>query len=748
MIETRHKKSMLKVTSGLGILALLMLMAAGCRSLPEPGGGESADWEAELEPKEDPGEEFDAILDLARDDRWELATLRAEQLVAARPEDEEAVKLATWTKKHRDTRRAEDAAAEVRAAAGDGGAAEAEPVIAHSASGRGKHRQQAKQTKTLPTKYSGEFDREIREVLDLAEQGKWEEAEAKAEALREQSPEDLSVERLHSWVSKQRELQRSQALEDKIREIDAKNSVYNPNVIDLLTEQKDRGLPPRKDLRDAIQELEAKPLVPESYGKKIVKKGPMFSVDSEQGRMAKALDKRVTVALDDVTLESIIFDIGEAEGVNFIADKSLEAFSQKLSVNMEDVRLEEFLKYVARNMKVHFQVSDDLVWVVDGAQTNLLEETRFFRLSKGFVMPAQFGVSEVDRTSVTAKGVTTVTEKEKIEKFVQDGAPEEPAIEAAIKQFFKGSEYMVDYERNLIVARGTPEQLEVMEKLVEEFDKPVQQVFIEARFVTVTEAIFQTLGASWETGRGPGRSQVKDFTELLDPDAAVGLGLEESFAGILGRDNLSLTLTALEQSGESQTLSAPRLTLINNRPARISDGKVQYYYEEYSVSQQVTERSTASSLVPTGKPVSVTAGVALDVVASIGGDGESIMLALHPEVNQEVKLVTFATVTDRDVAGNVISSFDIRLPESRTQEIETRVVVKSGQTVVMGGVLERDQLTFVESVPILGNIPLIGAAFRKRTEVDKPRYLLIFVTATLLSDTGEFIVYAGESEDE
>lgn len=723
-----------------GILALLAMMAAGCRSdrdtsadLSEPAA------EAPSVAGADAG--IDGVLALARGNRWELATLEAERLVDERPGDAEAASLLEWVRGHRDARRALDASKTVDAET----ARMIDPVV----SGRGEKARDAKRKDAAPPiAYSGDFDAEIREVFALAEDGKWEEAERKASGLVELAPEDVAVERLFSWVSKQRELQRSAALEDRIRQIDARNSNFNPSVMDLLNEQKDRGLPPRKDLRDAIQALESTPLVPESFGKKVVRKGPMFPADSKEGRMSAALDKRVSVVLDDVSLESIIFDIGEAEGVNFIADKTLPAFEKKLSVNMSDVRLEEFLKYVSRNLDVHFQVSDDLVWVVDGSQTNLLEETRFFRLNKGFVVPAQFGVSEVDRTSVTAKGVTTVTEKEKIEKFVQDGAPAEPAIEAAIKQFFKGSEYMIDYERNLIVARGRPEELEVMEKIIEEFDKPIQQVFIEARFVTVTEAIFQQLGASWETGRGPGRSQVKDFTELLDPDATVGLGLEESFTGILGRDNLSLTLTALEQSGESQTLSAPRLTLINNRPARISDGKVQYYYEEYSVSQQVTERSTASSLVPTGKPVSVTAGVALDVVASIGGDGESILLALHPEVNQEVKLVTFATVTDRDVSGNVISSFDIRLPESRTQEIETRVIVKSGQTVVMGGVLERDQLTFVESVPVLGNIPLIGAAFRKRTEVDKPRYLLIFVTATLLSDTGEFIVYddAGETE--
>jgi type II secretory pathway component HofQ len=81
------------------------------------------------------------------------------------------------------------------------------------------------------------------------------------------------------------------------------------------------------------------------------------------------------------------------------------------------------------------------------------------------------------------------------------------------------------------------------------------------------------------------------------------------------------------------------------------------------------------------------------------------------------------------------------LPQYRTQELATRVVVKSGETVVMGGVLERQRATFVESVPVLGNLPIIGVLFRRRTEQDVPRYLLIFVTATIVKDTGEFLVY-------
>ena len=127
------------------------------------------------------------------------------------------------------------------------------------------------------------------------------------------------------------------------------------------------------------------------------------------------------------------------------------------------------------------------------------------------------------------------------------------------------------------------------------------------------------------------------------------------------------------------------------------------------------------------------------MLASIGGDGESIMLALKPKVKQDVELVTFATVSDFDEDGNVIKDFEIRLPESRDQELSTRVVVRSSETVVMGGVMENVRTTFTEAVPILGNLPIIGAAFRRQTEFEQPRYLLIFVTATLLSESGEFI---------
>jgi type IV pilus assembly protein PilQ len=600
-------------------------------------------------------------------------------------------------------------------------------------------------------KYSATHDAEIRAIMDLAQKGRWAEAEKQAAMLHEVDPQDPAVLRVHGWVTKQREVQQNRALEDEIRTIDAQNSPLNATIPELLLENKDRGLPPRKDVRDAVDQIEATPYVPDTYGKTIHRKGMLFDLESEQGRMSKVLDKEVSVHLDNVTVEAIIFDLGKTEGINFIADKALPAFAQKLSVNLDRVKLRELLGYLSRNLEVQFQVGNDLIWIVDAKDPKKVqEETRFYRLRKGFVLPATLGGGEAELTKQfnpqNQGQVVAITERQKINRFVNDGAPEMPSIEKAIKEFAGTNVvYQIDYERNLIVARGTRERLEVIEKIIKEFDKPIQQVLIEARFVTISQPAFLQLGVLWETGRSVSVGRLPgDYTGLLNPSGAslLGLGIQETFTNVLNSDTLTATISALEQSGESQTLSAPRLTVLNNRPATISDGKVQYYYEEYQVASTVGQYYNASSFVPAGKPTKITSGAELDVMASISGDGQSVLLALNPRVNTDVQLVKFATVTQYGGdQGRQSSTFDIMLPQYRTEELATRVVVKSGETVVMGGVLEREQTTFVEAVPILGSLPLIGPLFRRRTEIDRPRFLLIFVTATILSESGEFVVY-------
>jgi type IV pilus assembly protein PilQ len=608
--------------------------------------------------------------------------------------------------------------------------------------------------------FSAHHDKEIKEVLELAKKNQWEEAKVKAAEMVQADPKSVLLQRVQTWVVQQSQQRREQALEDEIRRIDAKNSVFNPTVPSLLAEEKDRGLPARKDVRDTIDKIESQPYIPEKYGKTIHEKGPVFDIDAAKGAMARVLEKEVSVHFEKVPLQTVIVNLSQSSGVNIVTDNSLPALTNQLTVSMDKVKLGEFFKFIGRNYDLQFQVGPELVWVVDGRSTNsLMQETRYYKLRKGFVLPAQFGPTEVTKQTITAGPQVTVNENQKFTRFVNDEAPAMPAIERAITNLFTGK-YSIDYEHNQIMARGTPDQLEVLEKIILEFDRPIQQVLIEARFITISKPAFLQLGALWETGRqqqGVGTPQ--DFTGLTGnqsfpsvPNAqgtvspAMGLGLQDTFTNILGHASLSATISALEQSGESQTLSAPRLTVLNNRPANISDGKVQYYYEQYQVKQTVQQYYTASSWVPDGKPTKITSGAELNVLASISGDGKHIMLALNPRVNTDVQLVPYLTLTDNNGGtGTNLSSFTISLPQYRTQELSTRVVVKSGETVVMGGVMERVKSTIVESVPVLGSIPVLGALFRRRTETDTPRYLFVFVTATILTESGEYLIYDEEA---
>lgn len=592
-----------------------------------------------------------------------------------------------------------------------------------------------------PPPVSAVYDAPIREVLSLARAGEWVEAETKAAELKRSAPDDPAVDRVYNWVRSEGQRRRDRALETEFRQIEASDSRFANEPSDILKSDP-RGLDLPRSLRTALEDVAKASDIPSPYGQTIERSAPLVGIDEPQTSAAEAaLEQKMTLQADDLSLENIIFTVGKNTGLNFVADRSLPQFQRKLSVNLRDVPVRQFLDHVARQMGLHFEIGENLVWIVDAkdAAKRSFEETRFYRLRRGFLLPAQFGPAEVNETRVKDKDKETVTSHRKLEDFVRDGAPAEPSVEQAIKQFFGGSKYFIDYERNLIVATGTREQLRTLENILREFDRPIQQVLIEARFITISESAYQRLGLNWETGRPANVPRsATDYTQL---GVDVGFGLQKTFTDVIGDDTLTATLNAIEQSGESQTLSAPRLTVLNNRPATIRDGQTQYFYEEYTVSQTILENRSTSSLVPKGKPTKLTAGVALNVLASIGGDGRSILLALNPSVTQDVELVTFATISDLDAAGRVASTFDIKLPRSRDQEISTRVVVQSGETVVMGGVIQNEQTTFTESVPILGKLPVIGAAFRTKTEISRPRYLLIFVTATLLSESGEFIRY-------
>lgn len=119
----------------------------------------------------------------------------------------------------------------------------------------------------------------------------------------------------------------------------------------------------------------------------------------------------------------------------------------------------------------------------------------------------------------------------------------------------------------------------------------------------------------------------------------------------------------------------------------------------------------------------------LKVIPAVGSDKKTINLSLIPEVSEGI--VDGFTYTG-----------DVKLPKFTSRNLSTSIVVSSGDTVVLGGMIKENRTNTLTKVPFLGDIPIIGGLFRKNTDSIERKNLLIFVTAKVLSSSGEEVIVA------
>jgi len=147
-------------------------------------------------------------------------------------------------------------------------------------------------------------------------------------------------------------------------------------------------------------------------------------------------------------------------------------------------------------------------------------------------------------------------------------------------------------------------------------------------------------------------------------------------------------------------------------------------------------------LIPKGKPLLEELGITLVAVPSVGADRRTISLLLTPTISALEGFINYQDDTAQldETAINQIRQVVVRLPIIRRRQVQTKVIVQSGETVVMGGLIDTVEQDTEHGVPFLSGIPGVGKLFsRKDTTADR-RNLLIFVTATVLSDRGESLV--------
>ena len=348
------------------------------------------------------------------------------------------------------------------------------------------------------------------------------------------------------------------------------------------------------------------------------------------------------------------------------------------------------------------------------------------------------------------------------------------------------------YDGFAIIVTQTPRNIEKIRNILARYND-IRQVEIEAKVLDVKEGSLDELGISWNNvsfqegglnkygfsaASGGGLRRLSSAFTTSSSSGAVSISSVDSvtgevtsssfpsappsppgsvdlgggidlgtFTGIIGDISIDASLRALSRRQGSDLLSAPKVTVMSGSRASITVAQELRYPEQYGEMESdvgttggTLTGGSAGVTITSGRPESFTTrnvGVELAVTPTVEEDDYSISLDLNPRVTEFEGFVEYGgpsiaisggtTVTTP--SGNYVPIFTLR-------EINTRVTVWDGATLVMGGLTREEVRRVNDKVPVLGDIPFIGRAFQSKGEASEKRNLLVFVTANLVSPGG------------
>ena len=437
--------------------------------------------------------------------------------------------------------------------------------------------------------------------------------------------------------------------------------------------------------------------------------------------------------------------VGKLKANEKTLDKSiLEKEGKLISINFQDIPVRNVLQLIADYNQFNLVVSDS----VEGNLTLRLDGVPWQQVLD-IILQVKGLDKRVDGNVilVAPKDELDLREKQQLEKQKLEKEIGELSSEIIKVNFAKASDIAemingegnismlsdrgsmtIDERTNSLLIRELPENIEVIREIIESLDIPVKQVQIEARIVTINEGNMDELGVRWGFTSINGSHTVGGSIEnnlatigLYDgggegDDGGSSVGIDD-FLNVnlaatspnatsiafqvakLGSDTLlDLELSALQQESKAEIISSPRLITTNKKPAYIEQGtEIPYLESSSSGATSVTFKKAVLSLKVT------------------------------PQITPDNRLVLDLSVT-QDRPGQVVKTGTGEAVAIDTQRIGTQVLVNNGETVVLGGIFQHSITNSVDKVPLLGDLPLLGALFRRSYENVGKSELLIFVT--------------------
>jgi type IV pilus assembly protein PilQ len=280
--------------------------------------------------------------------------------------------------------------------------------------------------------------------------------------------------------------------------------------------------------------------------------------------------------------------------------------------------------------------------------------------------------------------------------------------EGSLAMLSSNGKLSVDGRSNAIIIRDKGENIDSIKKMAARLDRPIKQVQIEAYIVTVQEGNLEDLGIRWgiqTQSNEPIRVSRMDGN-MLDVDLSVVSPSLSNTAFKIAKLSqnilLDMELSALQKESKAEVISSPKLLTTNKRPAYIEQGSEIPYLEASSSG-----------------------------AASIAFKKAVLSLKVTPQITSKNDLLLDLQVT-QDRPGNPINTGSGQAVAINTQRIGTQVLVKDGETIVLGGIFQHSMSNAVDKVPLLGDVPLLGALFRRNYLQENRSELLIFVTPKVL----------------
>ncbi|SMY36816.1 Type II secretion system protein D precursor [Photobacterium malacitanum] len=470
----------------------------------------------------------------------------------------------------------------------------------------------------------------------------------------------------------------------------------------------------------------------------------MPALDSHDLQSQQALEKRFRVNARNVDANAFFSSLVQGTPFNIVIHPGVSGL---ISLQLTDVTLDEVLDVVDDVYGYSIARKGNIIQVFPATLRTEIITVDYLQLQRQGVSLTSITTGSIannssensnsdDSGDTAIEGVSTTTGGTTIKTRSESDFWQQ--LEKVVRGMIghgDGRNVMVSPQAGLISVRAFPNELrEVKQFLGISQQRLVRQVVLEAKIMEVTLNDSYQQGINWQniTRSIGGTDIVVGTTPIVDASAIAALPGGNAISNLLGGQtnitisdgNFTSVLSFLETQGDLNVLSSPRVTAANNQKAVIKVGGDEYFVTNVSSSNVSGDNSTAA---PDIELTPFFSGISLDVTPQIDDQG-GVLLHVHPavvDIKNEIKAVDL---------GEKFGVYQLPLAKSTIRESDSIIHARSGDVVVIGGLMKTAMTDQVAKVPLLGDIPVVGNLFRNINKVKQKTELVILLKPTVISD--------------